>query len=468
MMTIREPEREIQVLGAHDVIVAGGGTAGVMAAIAAARNGASTLILERSGFFGGNIATQLLEHSAGWQDAAGHPIVGGLPLEMIDRLKAGGASPGLVDDDTGYTRTRLPVEHELFKSLIVEWLDEEGVAIMPQAPVVAVSGAGVASGTEAALHAICETRSGRIAFCAKAMVDATGDADLFAKARCDFHPTSATQPVSMMFKLGNVDHAAALAYVRANPGDFKMDAGQPGFEGRHYYNLWGYGALLRRGFEAGIVSLDRKEMHVACHVLTREAVINVTRYAADATDAGDMARAELVLRRQVREFVRFFRKMVPGYESTFLSATASCVGVRESRRIKGRATLTDDDVRSGRDFADAVARGGFPIDSHDAKGNSMDGTEPVPSGYDIPLGAMLPVNGPNLIAAGRCISAERRALASARITGTCMAMGQAAGTAAALSALSGIPMVDLDIAQLQQRLREQGALFGGKTREPAI
>ena len=122
--------------------------------------------------------------------------------------------------------------------------------------------------------------------------------------------------------------------------------------------------------------------------------------------------------------------------------------------------LRDDDVRHGRRFDDAVVRGGFPIDSHDPKGASLDAAEHVEAGYDIPLRALVPEAVDGLLVAGRCISAERKALASARITGTCMAMGEAAGTAAAMAAREGVPVAKLDIGRLQGRLREQGAIVG--------
>jgi hypothetical protein len=143
----------------------------------------------------------------------------------------------------------------------------------------------------------------------------------------------------------------------------------------------------------------------------------------------------------------------------FLSATASSIGVRETRRIAGLYELSDDDVRVGRNFDDAVALGGFPIDSHDARGPSMDGTEHVRHAYGIPYRALLPRNVDRLLVAGRCISASRKALASARITGTCMAMGQAAGTAAALAARSNRAPRDLDVPQLRATLTRQGAIL---------
>lgn len=461
MITLSESQRQTKIAGEYDVVVAGAGTAGIFAAIAAARNGASTLLIERGGFVGGHIATQLLEHSVGWFDANGVQIVGGLANELVDRLVAEGASPGHVRDDTGYTKRRLPIEHELYKSVVCTWIAEEGVDLLVYTPVVGLS---EQSGSA---FVIVETKSGRQAFKASALVDATGDADLCAFCGCEFlnPPDGDTQPVSMLFKLAGVDHDKLLDYVIANPADFKLGVKPEDLRGEDFINLWGFGKLLANGFKKGLISLNRNELHYSGHVKSGEAVINVTRYAADATDARQMGKAEAALRRQVLEFTRFFRQMVPGFEKAFLSATAACAGVRESRRIRGQAVLTVDDVRAGRPAPDAVARGGFPIDSHDAKGNSMDGTEHVPSGYDIPLGIMLPVSGPNLIVAGRSISADRKALASARITGTCIAMGQAAGTAAALSAHSGTEIKSLDIPHLQETLLQQGAIFEGRFRQ---
>lgn len=457
MQQITEPARITPLRGRYGVVVAGGGTAGIIAAVAAARSGASTLLLERGGFLGGHIATQLLEHSAGWFDAEGTAIVGGLPNELVERLKRAGASPGHVRDDTGYTRFRLPVGHEAFKSVVTGWLAEEGVDLLLHSPVVAVLDDGGWP------IVVVENKSGRSAYGAKAIVDATGDADVCALAGCRFlgEPGEATQPVSLLFKLGGVDHAALIDYVAAHREDFKLGVDPAALRGEPHINLWGFGSLLAQAHADGVLSLARAELHYAGFVETGEAVINATRVAADATSAEDMARAEIVLRRQVLEFLAFFRRYVPGCQNVFLSATAACAGVRESRRIEGRVVLTDEDVRRGRSHREAVARGGFPIDSHDPAGKSMAAAEHVPSGYDIPFGALLPQGGANIVVAGRSISAERKALASARITGTCMAMGHAAGTAAALSAHSSTRLANLDLGQLQEHLRAQSAVFDG-------
>jgi hypothetical protein len=454
--TFIEPARALPLIDSFDVVVAGGGTAGMVAAVAAARNGARVLLTERAGFLGGTIATQLLEHSAGWFDAGGTQIVRGLPQELVDRLVAAGASPGHVRDDTGYTRMRVPVNHEEFKSVVAAWVAEARVEIRLFSPVCSVVREG-----DRLRAVIVENKSGRIAYAARAFVDCTGDADVAALAGCEMlsDPTQQTQPVSMLFKLGGIDYSRLLDHVAAHPEDFKLGVAPAELRGEPYVNLWGFGTALRQAHADGVLSFERNELHFAGVVPTGEAVINLTRHAADGTRAEELGRAEIVLRRQVVEGLRFFRRYVPGCEATFLAATAAAVGVRETRRIKGVAELADADVRAGRQLDDTVALGGFPIDSHDPRGPSMDGTEPVRRAYGIPYRALLPARVDGLIVAGRCISAARRALASARITGTCMAMGQAAGTAAALAAAANCELRDLDIGRLRDTLRSQGVVL---------
>jgi hypothetical protein len=456
LKSVTEPARETPVVDRYDVVVAGGGTAGIVAAVAAARNGARVLVLERSGFLGGNIATQLLEHSAGWFDAGGNPIVRGLPEELVQLLAAAGASPGHVRDDTGYTRSRVPVDHEQFKSIATQWIADAGADFLLFSPIC-----GILRSATAVDGVIAENKSGRTAYSAKVVIDCTGDADVAALAGCALlsEPGATTQPVSLLFKLGGIDHARLLDYVEENSDDFKAGVAVSALRDEPFVNLWGFGKLLKQAHADGVLSFERNELHYAGTVSHREAVINLTRFAADATSAEALAVAEVHLRRQVIEGLKFFRRYVPGCEGSFLSATAASAGVRESRRIAGIYELTDDDVRVGRNFDDAVALGGFPIDSHDPRGPSMDGTEHVRRAYGIPFRAFLPRNVDRLLVAGRCISAQRRALASARITGTCMAMGQAAGTAAALAARSNCGLRQLDVARLRAILIDQGAIL---------
>ena len=456
MKNVLEPARQIPLVDRYDVIVAGGGTAGIIAAIAAARNGARVLLLERSGFLGGNIATQLLEHSAGWFDATGNRIVHGLPEELVQLLQRAGASPGHVRDDTGYTKSRVPVNHEQFKSVVTQWIADADVDFLLFSPICAVFR------TENTIDGvIVENKSGRTAFSAKVVVDCTGDADVAQLMGCTMLSESGAvgQPVSLLFKLGGIDHDRLLDYVEDNPDDFKIAVAVSTLRGEPYVNLWGFGKLLKKARADNVLSFERSELHYAGTVAHREAIVNLTRFAIDATSAEAIAAAEIRLRRQVTEGLMFFRRYVPGCGDSFLSATAATVGVRESRRILGEYELTDDDVRSGRQFDDSVALGGFPIDSHDPIGPGLDGTEHVRRAYGIPYRTLLPRGVDRLLVAGRCISASRRALASARITGTCMAMGQAAGTAAALVALSNHSLRELDPGRLRSTLTKQGAIL---------
>jgi hypothetical protein len=462
MRTILEPGRETLIAGSFDVVVAGAGTAGIVAAIAAARQGAGTLLLERGGFVGGHIASQLLEHSEGWYDSRGNQIVGGLPQELVDRLIACGASPGHVRDDTGYTRMRVPINHDEFKSIASLMVAEAGVKTLLHSPIVAVMHAG-----RAPAGLIVENKSGRQAYEAKVVVDCTGDADIACLAGAAFHrqgrADGLTQPVSLLFKIGGIDFNPLLDYVEAHPEDFKLGVEPSALRGQDHVNLWGFGQLLARGHQAGVVSLFRNELHFSGWTRTGEAVVNVTRHSADGADAEELSAAEVVLRRQVLEFVQFFRAYVPGCSHVFLAGSAACVGVRETRRILGLATLTDQDVMRTRRRPDGIAQGGFPIDAHDPMGTSMEFSQEVSAAYDIPYGCLVPQGVRGLLVAGRCISAERRALASARITGTCMAMGQAAGTAAALCAKGSLDPKDLPVVELQRALLGAGAFLGPET-----
>lgn len=453
-----EPARQIPVAGDYDVIVAGGGTAGCVAAISAARNGARTLLVERSGYLGGHIATQILEHSAGFHDAHGNQIVGGIPQEIVDRLIARGASPGHVRDDTGYTRYRVPINHEEFKSVITELVAEANVTLRLHTLVSDVILDG-----NAVKGLIVESKSGRQVFTAKVVVDCTGDADVAAHAGAPFskgrEEDGLTQPATLIFKLAGIDFKALLEYVQDNAQDFKLGVPASELFNQPYVNLWGFGTSLAEAYADGMLSLYRREMHFAGWADIGMAVVNVTRSVVDGTDADSLSRAEIVLRQQILEFLQFFRNRVPGCQNCYLVATAGSVGVRESRRIQGLYQLTDADVRTGRRFEDAVLQGGFPVDSHDPMGHSMEAAEQVSSAYDIPYRCLLPKAVESLIVAGRSISATRKALASARVTATCMAMGQAAGTAAALSVKLSVPPRLLDVALLQRALREQGVLL---------
>jgi hypothetical protein len=451
---IHEPAQDVLVSTSIDVLVVGAGSAGVAAAVSAAECGVCVVLVDASGMVGGTLAAQLLEHSAGFHDAAGNPVIGGFGQRLVDRLTAYGASPGHVRDDTGYTATRTPINHAELSLCEAVLLNEAGVPVLLNSPVVRV----VRSQREVQA-AILEGKSGRHAVRARFMVDCSGDADLAARAGAAFQSDEESlQPASLLFKLGGIDFEHLIAYMRDNPSDFRPGSTIPDAAGTHM-SLWGFGQLLRRGHVAGALSLRRYELHFAGWPSRHEAVINVTRVKSDPLNPAWSGAAAGALSLQVLEFARFFRKFVPGCQDAYIVAVASRIGVRESRRIAGEYTLTREDLLRGARFPDAIAQCGFPIDIHDETGPSLSHAEQLRSAFDIPYRCLIPRGLDNLLVAGRCISCTHEALGSVRLTAPCFATGEAAGVGAALCVTSGCAASQIDVMALRSKLLDRGALL---------
>lgn len=432
--TYREEARDLPIAHRADVVVVGGGVAGTAAAIASARTGADTLLVERYGALGGNLTIGLLEASMSFHDRQGRQIIAGIPDEIIDRLKAAGGTIGHVADDVGYAGTVTPYDPEELKMVCLEMTQEAGVRLLLHTWVVRADREG-----DQLKRLIIENKSGRQVIEAKVFVDCSGDADVAAFAGAEFAKGRAgdglTQPLSILFKLGNVGVNGVLGYVESNPDQFKMwDRSIDRLKTSKSIHLWGFGDILEDGFARGALPFQRSEMHVQIDPERGEAIVNATRIGGDGTRTEDLTRAEIALRRQVKALVAHMRATCPGFEHSYLMATAMGAQVRETRRIVGEYTLTRDDVVTGTRFADAVVVSGFPADLHAVEGKGMDSH--FTQTHQVPYRCLVPkvVNG--LLVAGRCVSAEREALGAIRLTAPAMAMGQAAGTAAALSVLT--------------------------------
>lgn len=438
-----------------DVLVVGAGSAGVAAAVAAAEEGAATLLVEASGAVGGTLSGQLLEHSAGFHDVHGNQVIAGFGQRLVDRLVQEGASPGHVRDDVGYTATRTPLNHVELSLVEAQFLADAGVRVWLHAPLVEVRQDG-----EGLTGCVLETRNGRRTVRCRAVVDTSGDAVAARLAGARVHKDAGgqQQPLSILFKLGAVDFELLLAYARANPDDFR--AGSTVSPAQAFdVNLWGFGSLLKAGYAAGELSLEREEMHVAGWPRRGELVVNVTRYAASTDDADWTGAAYLGLARQIMEFARWFRLRVPGCANAYVAAIGNQVGVRESARIVGRYTMTADDVLGGARFHDRIARGAFPIDIHSANQPGLSHTERVDVDFDIPYRALVVDGLSNFLVAGRCLSSSHEANGSLRITATCFATGEAAGVAAAMAARHNLSAACVSVGDLQARLRARGALI---------
>ena len=393
------------------ILVAGGGPAGLAAAVAAARRGADTLLLERYGVLGGMATAGLVNPFMLW-DPKGEPMVLGLFQEMLDRMTALG----------GYSspRQRSAFDPEIFKRVADEICLEAGVQLRLH---TLLTNAEVAKGH--ITHVTTESKSGTETWTADLFIDCTGDADLAFRAGvpCDQgrDEDHLTQPMTLNFRMANVD----------------LDRMPPGDE-------------INRLYDAA-----KAQQRVTCprenvlffHTLQPDVIhFNTTRVTGlSGVDAGDLTSAEIEARRQTHELVRFLLADVSGFEHAYLQQTAAQIGPRETRRIRGRYTLTADDVLSARKFPDAVARSTYPIDIHNPAGG---GTviRAVPKGdyYEIPYRCLLPLEIDNLLVAGRCISATHEAQASLRVMPQCFAMGEAAGLAATLALHHHLPPHQID------------------------
>jgi glycine/D-amino acid oxidase-like deaminating enzyme len=417
-----------------DVVVVGGGSAGSSAAISAARRGARTLLVDRLPFLGGTSTAVLDTFYAFYTPGETvRRVVGGLGWEVVEHLKAAGVAferPNTYGAGTGVT-----YDPEVLKVIWERLAEEAAVEILLH---TWATGVQVRDGRMSSVR--LWNKGGETLVEAGAIVDASGDADLCAMAGVAYEDANSTpdlQSLSTIFRVANVDVDRAAILPKPE--------------------LW---ALMREAAESGNYRLPRLEgsWHRTPHagVVT----IHMTRVPnVDATDPRQLTKAELEGRRQVQEYLRFLRDLVPGFEQSVLVATSPGIGVRESRRIMGDYRLTADDVLDAHRFTDEIALCGAPIEDHTSGTDTRWTYVPDSGVYGIPSRCLLPSEVEGLLVAGRCFSATHEAHASARSMATCMAMGQAAGTAAALAVASGRTPRSVKVDVLRQSLGEDGALL---------
>jgi glycine/D-amino acid oxidase-like deaminating enzyme len=421
----------VPVMAECDVLVIGGGSAGSAAAVAAARTGASVVLIERYGFLGGTGAAVLDTfygfYTPGTQEKK---VVGGIPDEVVAGLER--REVLLKRPNTYGAGAGLTYDPETLKVVWDELTSEAGVKVLFHSYFVDVLKDG-----DRVKGVVIGTKQGLRAVQARTIVDASGDADVVARAGAPFEDAGAlgiAQSLTTTFKVINVDVARARAFPKKE--------------------LW---ALMNAASQEGY-TLPRKEGSSHITPLQGVMVTNMTRVAGvNATDPEALSQAEKEGRRQALEYMRFLRDKVPGYEQAELGGLSVNIGVRETRRIKGEYWMTKEDVLSARKFPDAIAECGAPIEDHHAGGDTK--WEYLPDGetVDIPLRALLPQQVEGLIVAGRCLSASHEAHASIRSIGQCLAMGQAAGLAAALATAGEVRGVN--VSELRSRLLEFGAVL---------
>ncbi|MCA1529884.1 FAD-dependent oxidoreductase [Bradyrhizobium yuanmingense] len=442
--TIDEPARKVPLYGEYEVVVLGGGPAGIVAAAAAARAGRKTLLIERYGFLGGMGTAAGVTNFCGLHGnvhGEHRRLVQGLASELlarIDRLN-GLNAPHLI---LGKVFAQA-YDTAAYKIAADQLLASHKVNMLFHA-----LGAGVVMADERRIDAmLIETKAGRQAVRAEIFVDCSGDGDLAVWAGAPFeigdehgHPLYP----SMMLRLNGIDPAKAGEAWRTIP------------------------QLMEKAVAAGTHAFPRRSAIVRPQKSGIEWRVNFTQvaredgHAINGVEPDDLTRGEIEGRKQALAAYKFLRSAVPGFEKSYIVDLPPQLGIRETRRIKGGYQLSGEDVLGCASFADSIGVNGWPIEAH-VPGDVVFTFPPIPEsrGYnELPYRMLVPEGVDNLLVAGRCASMTHEGQSAARVSGACFAMGEAAGSAAAL-ALSGnrIPR-EIPIEKLQETLKQQGAFIG--------
>lgn len=413
MAWIVEPERRVPVVAEVDVLVCGGGVAGVAAAVCAARHGAKTMLLERYGFLGGLAINSLVITTP--------PLDNGINVEIYEKLRQRGVYARC--EHSGEETELNAYDPEVLKHELVSMLQAAGADLLLHVYITrALVGQGAVTGV------VIETKAGRQAIRARIVLDATGDADVAASAGAPFRLVK--KPMTMMFNLVGVDVERALATLGGNWGNVRQVVKQAVEAGKLKFELG-----IFRSFGAPGVSLEK---------LVHDGELSVwsgNLMEMDGTDPRDLTRAEVVTREHAMRLAEFLRSTVAGFEGSRIEYTATQVGVRATRQILGEASPNMEEVR-GRIFTDTAAKpyAAMPL--------------------RLPYGSLLPQGVENLLVAGRCISAAEEAMGQLRLIPVCLATGQAAGTAAALALREKVLPRRLETKALQEALAQQGVDLG--------
>lgn len=453
------PPRSAELAAETDVLIVGGGPAGIGAALGAIAMGVDVILVERHGFLGGNATASLVMPLMSFytsrsrpekegkatlyptdQVRGEEPVIAGALKAFLDRLiKAGGAiSPSL---KTGYT---VPFDPEIFKLIALEMLDEAGVHFLLHS-----FASDVVVRDQSLRGVVFETKSGPVVIHARVIIDCTGDGDIAASAKVPFEigrqEDRLVQPMTLMFRMAEFNRIAFENYVKEHPDQWK--------------GVHGLSDLIHQANLKGELQLAREDILFFSTPHEKEVSVNSTRVVQVlGTDVWDLTYAEYQSRLQMRQIVSFLRHYVPGFQEAYLVQSGVNIGVRETRRITGYYQLTAEDILNAKKFPDTIAHSTYPIDIHNPEGT---GTilKRIPEGefYDIPLRCLIPQKIDNLLVAGRCISGTHAAHSSYRVMPVSMATGQAAGVTAALSIKKKEAVSKIPAKEVQGELNRQGA-----------
>jgi len=408
-----------------DVVVVGGGAAGIAAAVAAAQAGAAVCLVEQQGYLGGAATVSSVLTHCGFFDQTRTQVVRGVGQQVLDRLQARDLYQTETLPATGNTVVLLDLETT--KSVYDDLVGDAGVTLLLHSRVVGAEVDG-----DRLIAVTLDHRGGRERLTARAFVDCSGDGALLAAAGASTHVSdvSERQASTLVMRVGAVAEDAALAAEDM--------------------------AAAVRAYEAGTGVRLQRDGGIAVRMpITREVMLLLADQHRDVLDVRELTAAETGARRLAWQYLHAFQRHLPGWERSYLAATGPQIGIRESRRLVGRETVTAGDVTEGRRRSDSVARCGWPMEDHATPGVTVYGGIRNKGFYDIPYGAVCSASHDNLLAGGRLVSSDNRAYASLRVMGTAFATGHACGAAAVVVAWTGTH----DVCAARVLLAEQGALI---------
>ncbi len=444
-----------------EVLVIGGGPAGCMAAISAARNGRDTILVEENGFCGGMATAGLVGPFMTCYDRTGEEmVVRGLFEELVNRLveRHGAIHPSCIRAGTPYVSWIeeghdhcTPFDAEKMKKLLEEMLIESGVHLLYHTVFIETLMRG-----NLVEGAVVKTRSGIKKIRTGVVIDCTGDGNAAVSAGAEFvsgNGENAVQPASMFFRICNVDSERLEADIEAHRHLFRRENGVA-------YRCFHW--LVDEAKKRGEWHINRASIGLYKGVAPDEWCVNTSRVlGVDSTDSLSLTAGEVEGRRQVEEIMQFLHKYVPGCENVKLMASGSTLGIRESRHICGDYWMKAEDIIDGRIPPDTIAVCSNSVDVHGKLGPNTTEYITMKQGryYGIPYRSLLVKGIEGMLVAGRCLSADYKAAGAVRVMPPCMAMGQAAGTAAAISVRDESTPRALDPEKVRTQLRKDGAFL---------
>ena len=451
MKEIIEPSRHIPVRDEVNVLVVGGGPAGLMAAQAAALvEGTKVMLIENRGSLGGNMTQGLL--LLGFLGGKGNEIIKGLPLRFVETLRSRGQATHHRACPLHVSLTM--IDPEGTKRLAWEIMEECGVKVLMYVMFVDVIKEG-----DQVKGVIIESKKGREAILAKTVVDCTGDGDVAFRAGAPMaygNENGIAQPPTLMFSMRGVDSRKLRDAVADHPDIYDIDfIPNEFFRADDNCTMVGFRNQIKAAREQGY-KLPVERTIFMTGMAPDEWWVNMSRVnGVDATDPEQYTHGEEECIKQNAEIVRYLKAFIPGFENAYVDRVAPFMGIRETRRIIGEYILTEQDIFDCARFDDAIGVAAYPVDLHHPVGGDCT-LMWCPDCYDIPYRCLVPLKVDGLICAGRDISATHLALASVRVMGPAMCLGEAAGKAAALCARDGVQPRDLDVRKLRKALLDEG------------